>query len=476
MRPSIGSYIGSYIGSSAPFRRRSSALWLLACLGVGGGESEVWAQGSGNLRLSQSANSLARDREAWLEAEFGVDREWRWGRHSTWTGSAKLYAVGLLAGQSSTSSQSLSRASPRVFVDADRSGASEIVDDQELLLTYRSGAWTWRLGSRVWRWGVMDTFDPLDQAHARRYEWPLESRKLGERSLSLEWAALRGSFEAYWIPLKKLSSLPSTDSAWLPRQFFVPRFPGADLELPNQLRYTYREREVRDQAQLHAAGVRAVWRGESLELALQAEQGTPAFPALRPRVTGPVVAVDPRPRIRVDPDVQLTEIITRETRWGSSLSWAFGDSLLRLQVARTEPLGDGRSFFSTRTDVGLQLERIGSSFSWVGQVFWNASALELAGNDLASASQLFDRALSVLMRWSPRDRLSLQGGGLLSSPPSASGSASRVSSLALLDLRYEISDRATWSLLMSGLEAGEQAPLGAFAVNDSVQVQYSYQY
>jgi hypothetical protein len=213
-----------------------------------------------------------------------------------------------------------------------------------------------------------------------------------------------------------------------------------------------------------------------LELAVQGERGTPAFPALRPRVTGPVVAVEPLPRIRVDPDVQLTEIITSETRWGTSVSWAFGESMLRGQVARIEPLGDGRSYFSARTDVGLQLERLGGPVTWIGQIFWNASALELAGNDLASASQLFDRALGLLMRWSPRDDLTLQGGGLLSSPPSSSAMQSRVSSLALLDVRFEISDNASWSLSLNGIEAGEQAPLGAFTSNDSCQVQYAYQY
>ena len=442
-----------------------------------GGEFVALASVNANIRLAQSANSLARDRESWIETEFGMDRDWQLRRRDdSWSFSTKIYAVGLLAGQASTSTTNLTRAAPRIFVDADRSGASEIVDDTELLLAYRRGPWTWRVGSRVWRWGVMDTFDPLDQAHARRYEWPLESRKLGERSLSMEWSALKGSFEAYWIPQKKSSILPSVDSVWLPRRVFVPRFPGADLELPQQLRYTYREREVRDQANLNAAGLRAVWRGESLELTAQAEQGTPAFPALRPRVTGPVVAIEPRARIRVDPDVQLTEIITREMRWGSSLSWAFGESLLRLQMARTEPLGDGRSFFSARTDVGLQFERVGSTFSWVGQLFWNASALELAGNDLASASQLFDRAAGLLLRWAPTERLSVQGGGLLSAPPSSASQTSRVSSLALLDLRYERSDQVTWSLMMSGLEAGEQAPLGAFATNDAVQVQFTYQY
>ncbi|HRK07594.1 MAG TPA: hypothetical protein PLZ57_07470 [Pseudobdellovibrionaceae bacterium] len=427
-------------------------------------------------RVLQMSNTLARDREAWLEAELGFDKAlWR-KRDSQWTFSTRVYAVGLVGGQSSTASQTLSRSSPRIFLDADRSGASEIVDDQELLLSFRRGSWTWRIGSRVWRWGVMDTYDPLDQAQARRYEWPLDSRKLGERSLSVEWSSIGGSLEAYWIPAKKFSILPSVDSVWLPRQVFVPRFPGADLELPTQLRYSYREREIRDQAHLHAAGFRGVWRGESLELAIQGERGTPAFPALRPRVTGPVIAVEPRPRIRVDPDVQLTEIITSETRWGTSVSWAFGESMLRGQVARIEPLGEGRNYFSARTDVGLQLERLGGPVTWIAQVFWNASALELAGNDLASASQLFDRALGLLLRWSPRDDLTLQGGGLLSSPPSSSATQSRVSSLALLDLRFEVSDHASWSLSLSGIEAGEQAPLGAFASNDSIQIQYTYQY
>ncbi len=437
---------------------------------------DVGASVSLNGRILQTSNTLARDREAWLEAELGFERGFWRRRDSQWTFSTRVYVVGLVAGQSSTAAQSLSRVSPRIFLDADRSGASEIVDDQELLMSFRRGSWTWRAGSRVWRWGVMDTYDPLDQAHARRYEWPLESRKLGERSLSVEWSSIGGNFEAYWIPAKKFSILPSVDSVWLPRQVLVPRFPGADLELPPQLRYSYREREIRDQAHLHAAGFRGVWRGESLELAVQGERGTPAFPALRPRVTGPVVAVEPLPRIRVDPDVQLTEIITSETRWGTSVSWAFGESMLRGQVARIEPLGDGRSYFSARTDVGLQLERLGGPVTWIGQIFWNASALELAGNDLASASQLFDRALGLLMRWSPRDDLTLQGGGLLSSPPSSSAMQSRVSSLALLDVRFEISDNASWSLSLNGIEAGEQAPLGAFTSNDSCQVQYAYQY
>ncbi len=399
----------------------------------------------------------ARATETWLTSS--MDFSLKNGLFRRWFFSARLVGQFLIDGPSDTWNQS---------------GSSQYLEDQELSLEYSYRGHRFRLGTTSVRWGILDLFDPLDQVNSKRFENPLAPEKRGDPMLlwmfSSSGQQVSQNFEFFYAPRKRRSILPSETSAWLPRQIYVPNLTDTEFVLPDSLSYKYSGYEELDECLSHIFGVRIVLRQESTEVALQYDEGASAFPNVRPEVTGTIVAVPPqseRTRIKADPLIRLSEIYYRERHFGGSITTSAGTSLVRLQIAKTERLYGGRGLARDRTDISIGLENAIGKGTLLTQLYYNIFRLEQdnasgAGNDLASMSSLFDRALGLGIRFPFGDSSSLLFGGLYSK----GSKDENWTTIGLSTIALSLTDYLTMNFSLQLIHSGPQGPLAPFANND----------
>lgn len=416
-----------------------------------------------------SASGPTRKSDAWLSGGFGF--EWRSnssrGLWSSARAKGDFWGEALVSGSDS--------------IGANRTGSANFFEDRELYIEFRGSRTRMSLGSRVLRWGLMDFYDPLDQVNSRRYEKPLKSNKRGEWMLYATWQKPQSrigawTIEGYIVPERRPSLLPSQSSPWLPRQLYVPNLPDIEIELPDSIEYLYRYRSFKNDASHTNFGSRVLWRYRSAELAIQFDEGMSSLPAIQPTVSGTVVAVSPRRRVRANSLVVLDEVYYRERHFGGSIAqplprW-MGGALMRVQIAKTEPVEEGRTLARDRSDAALALERsfsMGSqgSLTVIAQGFNNLLADGSGGNDLASFSSVFDRAGALGLRWAPNETSSISIGALHSA---ANKGGTVFLAGAAFDLTGALSVEADWTVISAELES----PLGPFANNDGGSLKLTY--
>lgn len=412
-------------------------------------------------RLFPSARGQSRSSETWV-APF-LDLSIKNRRLKRWSFSARTSGQFLIGDETTTWNQS---GSPHYF------------EEQELSLEYRFRRHRVRLGTSTLRWGILDLYDPLDQVNSRRFENPIASEKRGDPMLLWQYSMparhVSSNFEVFYIPRKKLSILPSERSVWLPRELYVPYLSEAEFLLSRELSYRYLAHEELDSSLSHAFGARVVFRGDTLEAAIQYDEGASAFPNVRPEVTGTVIAVPPqsdRTQIQADPIIKLTEIYYRERHFGGSITKSFSKSLMRVQLARTERLYGGRSLARDRTDLTIGFERSVGSSTLLAQTYANLLRLNVenkteSGNDLASMSSLFDTAFAIGWRYPIGDSSSLLLGALYAPGSQTEG----WTTLAMSNMSLALADSLTLDFGFNLLESGKRGPLSPFAQNDGAQL------
>lgn len=441
--------------------------WVLVCLSFILGtaqavDARAWdieaeAQLGFEARTFPSVIGQARASENWITSLFDVSIQS--GRFRRWFGSARIMGQYLVDSPTQVWNQS---------------GSPQYLEEQELSIEYRYRRHRFRLGTTTVRWGILDLYDPLDQVNSRRFENPIASEKRGDPMLLWSFSRparqVSTNFEAFYIPKKKRSLLPSETSAWLPREVYVPNLADAEFILPESLIYQYDGFEELNQSLSHAYGLRVVIRSESLEAALQYDEGASSFPNVRPEVTGTIVAVPPqsdRTRIQADPLIRLTEVYYRERHFGGSMTKSFSDSLLRLQLARSERLYAGRELARDRTDLSVGFEKSIGRSTLLSQLYINLLQLDSesssgTGNDLASMSSLFDRAAALGLRYPIGDSSSILIGAMYSTGSQTDGETT----IAMTNLSLAVSDSVSLDLGIQIIESGSRGPLAPFAKND----------
>lgn len=348
-----------------------------------------------------------------------------------------------------------------------QSGSPHAVEDQELNLEYRYLGHRIRVGTTVLRWGIVDLYDPLDQVNSRRFESPLATSKRGDPMLYWTQTSLspQGSAfisEVFFVPFRRPSLMPSQASAWLPRQIYIPNLPDTEFVLPEALEYRYTGREEINDSLHSNYGVRLGWRFSESEVSIQYDEGGSSFPSLRPTVSGAVIALTPRRRIQADPLIELTEVYFRERHYGASLTQTFNSLLVRMQIAKTEPMYKGRTLARDRSDFTMGLEYGISKSTLLAQIFFNGLAQNDGGNDLASFSSVFDRAAALGLRYGISDTASMMIGIMHSAP----GPAQKSGSVAVINFGFDLSDHLSCEFGWTAIEAEPEAPLGPFKEND----------
>lgn len=398
---------------------------------------------------------LARQSEFWLQGTIDYEDKGTGGaRRSRWTGRLSLQYDVLVSDFSGP--QRLNE-----------SGSPLFLEDREAYLETSRGLWIWAFGSKLLRYGVLDIYDPLDQVNSRRFENPLSSDKRGEWMLHVQRRTEQLTLEAFLIPEKRSAILPSVKSRWLPRKLYVPALPTSEFVLPENLEYSYNGTNSYNGARQWAYGARIAKRWGETEVSLQYDEGSANFPSLEPQVTGTVVETSPRQRVVVDPLIQLKTLETRERHFGGSVVTTLFDTLLRLQVAKTEPLYKGREVSRDRVDFGLALEKTFGSWTALAQGFYNSLKPKETGNDIAALTGLFDEAISLGVRYGLSETSAITLGVL----NSLAHESNRV---VLAGYNQDLSDSLQLGFNASLIEGGERSPLGTFDGNDTVSVKLTW--
>lgn len=411
------------------------------------------AQGNVDLefRTFPMAIGQARSSETWTGAEIELE-----GRYRRWKIHSVLHGRFLVGDGGDGESHKFNQ-----------SGSPNTAEDQELNFEYRYRGHRLRIGTTVLRWGIVDVYDPLDQVNSRVFENPLGASKRGDPMVYWTQTSIspdNTSFtsEVFFVPFRRPSLMPSRGSAWLPRQLYIPNLPNTEFVLPEALEYKYAGREELDGALLSNFGARLGLRLSETEISAQYDEGGSSFPALRPTVSGSVIALTPRTRIQADPLIELTEVYFRERHFGISMTQTFDSFLIRMQIAKTEPLFQGRTLSQDRSDMTVGLEYGIMTSTLLAQFFYNSLARNDGGNDLASFSNVFDKAIAVGWRLSLSDTNSLMIGALHSAP----GPSGKNGTVALINAAFDISDSVTVEIGWTAIEAELEAPLGPFKEND----------
>ncbi len=406
-----------------------------------------------------------RRNEAWFSLEAGT--KWKSSAIEGLRLEALFAGEWLVLSPSTSTANSQTLGSPQAG-EWNKSGSPHYFEDRDLFIEYRKGSLRSAIGSKTLRWGVADFYDPLDQINSRRMERPAQSTKRGEWMVFSEFAAAESAIaiEAFVIPLKRGSILPSQTSPWLPRQLYVPNRPDAEFILPEALEYRYREREDPDSALRWNAGARLLWRPQESEISVQYDEGAAGFPSIRAAISGPLIGfrADGRKVIQADPLVRLAEVYYRERHYGGSFVRPIAGSLLRFQFGKTEPMQSGRDLANDRSDFTLAVERQFGLGSWgsvtlLAQGFKNALEDQTGGTDIASFSKFFDRAAALGLRFSPRETTTFTIGVLSSLTPK--GGTIFQSSLTF-DLTANVNTEIAWTMY----EANLDSPIGPFKDND----------
>lgn len=382
----------------------------------------------------------------------------------------RLAVIPTLTGKISNSSRLYFK--PQLLWDPQNRSQEERVflDVGEAYFRYRGEALTVQAGSNVMNWGVTDGYNPMDIVNAHQYYDPLRSVKLGTLSLILSHNTEKSEQELIYIPKSRSSLLPGTHSRWLPRRVYVPRTIDNNvvLLLPDNLNYTYSERETLNNALDHNVGLRLQWHLSNIDLGLIGFDGLSPFPVVQPTVTGNIIEISPKIVIQTDPDVILGSKNYRQRLCGFSWVSSQWDFLFKYATVYSQSLGDDPILPGRMHENVLGLEKnfnIASEGLLVAILQYSYIKSEKENDSNVSVTEIFRRAWMAGGRFSWGDHWTFTALALYDSL--------RYSNFQQYILARRLQD--TWTLQASAelFTGRDDTPLGLYNDNDNYRISLS---
>jgi hypothetical protein len=327
-----------------------------------------------------------------------------------------------------------------------------------------------QIGYNIFNWGVTDGYNPLDVLNPKQYYDPLHSKKRGLPSVVYSFN--RESFNADFVyaPINVGTILPGVNSRWLPREVFIPQTPENDLVLvlPDNLRYTYGDREEFDQALHNNYGARLQFHSESIDIGLMYFDGASTFPIVQPIVTGQIVQVSPKTVINVDPDVTLDLKDYRNRMLG--LTWVSSQLgfILKLASTYTNNVGEDPLLPGWIQENILGLEKtfdIGNEISFIGVLQGSYIRSERENDSNLSYTEIFRKAVMAGGRLTWKEVWNLNFLVLLDT--------GHQSNYEEITLQRRLYDAWTLALTADFIAGSEDTPLGVYSKNDSYTLSLS---
>lgn len=260
-----------------------------------------------------------------------------------------------------------------------------------------------QLGQNIYNWGALDGYSPADALQPLDYGDPLKVKKRGSLGLHGQWESSTYILEMLWVPQSTLSLLPNEKSRWWPQNLLLNyNTEFGEIQLPENLNYSYKATTILDQADQNNYGLRIQKRFSTLDVALYYYNGLSPTPQIRPELT--IILTDP---ITTDPHIQLQPLFYRQQT--SALSFVFwkDEWIGRWEGVYKDILSSSDGLDPWSFEQGLAVER---SFSIWGQSFttllqyYHANYPTRAQNFPISHFRLFENTAVLAQRWNISER------------------------------------------------------------------------
>ena len=272
---------------------------------------------------------------------------------------------------------------------------------QKLFVSVKEKSATMYVGTNDIQLSHIDFLSPVQFYQTYDLTQPLRSQPFNPLVIGGKSKHSLGVFEVYYMPVRKPSQLPHEKSPWLPQKVYIDS--SNILYLPDEVRYSIGTRRNGNHADINNVLVASTMNLNDVDWRVIYYNGISAFPQMTPKVSGQLVQVSNPRIISVDSDVVLDLYDPRTESWGSSLQWAVGKNILRLENAwnRRYYLAGARE----EQENAVQIERMVSFFNHGQGVvqlsyLWNNDET-LASPSLFSLRQAINRSvlLGTKLNW-----------------------------------------------------------------------------
>ena len=266
---------------------------------------------------------------------------------------------------------------------------------QKFVIVGKSKSTTTYLGTKDIQLSQIDFLSPVQFYQTLDLTHPLRAQAFNPLVLGGKSKIPLGTFELYYMPVRKPSQLPHERSPWLPQKVYTDS--NYILYLPDEVRYSIGDRQSGNHAELNNLLVAGTLNMQDMDWKLIYYNGISSFPEMTPRVSGTIIQTANPVIARVNSDVVLNIYDTRTESFGSSYQWALGKNILRLENAWN------RRYYSTgkkeEQENAVQLERLVSFFNY-GQGVIQAAYLwnnddTLSSPSLFSLRQAINRSVLI---------------------------------------------------------------------------------
>lgn len=350
-------------------------------------------------------------------------------------------------------------------------------DLREAYFQFKLSPFTILLGNQIFSWGVNDGFSPIDVINARRYVSPLSADKIGAPAVTAKWNAGDYSLELVYIPFQRESILPGEDSRWLPRSFYVTRsLPGVLLQLPNDVRYYYKEDEELDDALQNNFAARFRGQLPFLDFSLVYFQGFAASPSVNLQLSANAISAgtDTSPAIiALNPDVGLVPVFYKRRVYGGTIVYTLGTFIFRLESAFTNQISENnqKALPGDYSEHVLSVEHdfpVGRSvITAVLQGTYSDYETD-SENGTVSLGRIFEGAVIAGLRYAPNPRTSFIASYIYDTK--------RKDNVLAINAERKFFDKLTASLSTSIISGNDLTPLGTYDDNDLVSLTVRYDF
>lgn len=346
-------------------------------------------------------------------------------------------------------------------------------DLREAFVQYKKKSVDFRLGMDTVNWGVVDVMSPMDVVNTSAFFHPLRTYRRGAAMVEAKIEKESWGLHALYIPRQRRPLMPSSDSRWLPRKFFInAQADGEVVELPEFLDYEYISdtelksgsffsKSGRTGALDHNAGLRFTSHLGSWDFSVMHFEGAAPQPKIKPTlVLDYNIARSP---------IYLEPVYYRTRTSGLGVVWARESYIVRMESAYQHTVSEDSSLqpWSWSNVAGVETNvEMGSTTATVLAQYYYTKNPQSADNMLSSSYRLFDRTGLLGVRWAYSDDLTVTASGLYETKTKGL--------FWMVAFEQKLSDSLKWGAGWRDFSAQDEGLIKTFERNDHANLEMIY--
>jgi len=343
-------------------------------------------------------------------------------------------------------------------------------DPREISISETADNAALKVGYFTLKWEGTDGLNPMDIASMKDWGDPLNTPTKASAGIQFSKSFEHFDFEISYIPWNTPSSLPGTNSQWLPRKDNLPlRSSTVQLNFPKdeEIGYSYDSRQTLNDAFHNNVAVRLQAHGDLGDAALEYFEGASDTPILKPNIFAEFASTGPNGTvITLSPPVRLIVYDYRRRTEALLLTKTLGQWILRLAMRYEDSVGDSNLLpsWSQQTVAGIErsFDISGNTVTAVVQGAWNHHP----DAGLLAVQDVFDQALLLGLRWPVGEKITVMASGFRSFKEG--------SEFNQLQGSYRWNDHWSTDLYAQVLKGSSSSLLNIFADNSRVGLNMTY--